>query len=113
RLPLASHTKTKASVPTANEISAASTGEPPALASIALVGACNEMSPPAANTSSIGRRTAGLTRTPRYRLSVRRLVQPLRARREALASVLGDADRVLELRGEALVAGHRGPAVGE
>src|SRR5687768_3921624 len=47
------------------------------------------------------------------RLGVRRLVEPGRAFGEDLAAVLGDSDAVLELGGEAAVAGDGGPAVVE
>src|SRR3954470_10244838 len=42
---------------------------------------------------------------------VGRPVQPGRALREDLAAILGDADAVLELRGQRAVAGDGGPAV--
>src|SRR5688572_15600634 len=60
--------------------------------------------------SYIGR--ANVRRFP-GRQSVRRLVEPGGTPGEDLAAVLGDADAVLELGGEAAVAGDGGPAVVE
>jgi hypothetical protein len=57
-LPLISHTVSNAKVPTVKEISAASTAEPPALASIALVGAWIATIAPAMKTRRMGMRTA-------------------------------------------------------
>src|SRR5688572_24797703 len=60
--------------------------------------------------SYIGR--ANVRRFP-GRQSVRRLVEPGGTPGEDLAAVLGDADAMLELGGEAAVAGDGGPAVVE
>src|SRR5512139_4239608 len=57
RLLLINHNGMRVMTPTPNEISAASTGDPPAFANMAFVGACREIRPPEMRTSSKGTRT--------------------------------------------------------
>ena len=55
-------TMASAAVPTANDTSAALTGEPTAVASFALVGACRAVAPPARTTATMARREGFIPR---------------------------------------------------